>query len=273
VWLLKQIKAISHQFDTKQYMYLSLLDARAAYINCRQGLNQTDAEYFELFTANVQVLEYFKANVGEVYTLADDPTGRLTEAARKKLVRDRSIAAAFLRGADPRRYSALLADLANQYTRGNCQYPADLTSAYSLIINFHGPVTHQPQSNPPTTNNTNQAVNQPPVEAVTTHPDVGPHTFAQAARGSSSASTTSTNANATPGSDGIVLSGVTCFTCNKPGHLATKCPSAISLLQHAYVLTQTSNGTEHKYASIPNSWILLDSQSTPVSRFLITPIW
>jgi hypothetical protein len=34
VWILKEIKGVTHQFDTNRNLFLSLLDARVAYFNC-----------------------------------------------------------------------------------------------------------------------------------------------------------------------------------------------------------------------------------------------
>jgi hypothetical protein len=63
VWILKEIKGFNHQFDTKRNIFLSLLDACISYFNCRQTEHQSNAEYLAVFTFNVQVLEYYKANI------------------------------------------------------------------------------------------------------------------------------------------------------------------------------------------------------------------
>jgi hypothetical protein len=89
---------------------------------------------------------------------------------------------------------------------------------------------------------------------LTVLPDVGPHTFAQAARGSS------TTGNVPPttqsGTDGVTHEGVTCFHCHSLGHYANHRPSAVLLVQYARTLAQNVK------SSIPSSWILLDSQSS-----------
>ena len=141
LWLLSEIKGVTHQFDTKRNIFLSLLDARIAYYTCSQGQGQSDADYLEVFRSNVEVLEYYKANVGESYTLIDDKNGTLSVAEHSKLARGKTIAMAFLKGADPRRYTHLWAGLANQQTHGNDQYPVDLTGAYSMLVNYHAPPT------------------------------------------------------------------------------------------------------------------------------------
>jgi hypothetical protein len=123
VWLLNEIKGVTHQFDTKRSIFLSLLNARIAYFTCTQTQRQSDAEYLATFRSNVEVLEYYKANIGESHLLVDDVGGTLSVLERTALYRGRTIAMAFLRGSDPRRYAALMSDLANQKTQDTGQRP------------------------------------------------------------------------------------------------------------------------------------------------------
>jgi hypothetical protein len=58
---------------------------------------------------------------------------------------------AFLKGEDLRQYSLFWTDLANQQNRGNDQYPRDLTSAYSILVNYLSP--SQPRQNQMTSQN------------------------------------------------------------------------------------------------------------------------
>jgi hypothetical protein len=129
IWLLGEIKGVTHQFDTKRNVFLSLLDARIAYYTCKQTQNQTNAAYLEVFTFHVQVLEYYKANVGESYLLVGSSNGTFSTLERTQMARGCTIAMAFVRGAVPRQYSTLWSDLDNQQTMGNDQYPTDLTIA------------------------------------------------------------------------------------------------------------------------------------------------
>jgi hypothetical protein len=43
---------------------------------------------------------------------------------------------------DPKRYSTLMADLINSYTRGQDIYPTNPTSAYDMLVNYHSPTSH-----------------------------------------------------------------------------------------------------------------------------------
>jgi hypothetical protein len=100
IWLLNEIKGVKHQFDTKRSIFLSLLDARIAYFTCKQSPNQTNADYLEVFRSSIEVLEYYKATVGESYLLIEDTAGTLTIPERTSLARGRTIAMAFIRGSD-----------------------------------------------------------------------------------------------------------------------------------------------------------------------------
>ena len=46
-WLLKQGKAVTLQFDEKRNCFISLLDAKANFYNCKQQRNQTCDSYRE----------------------------------------------------------------------------------------------------------------------------------------------------------------------------------------------------------------------------------
>jgi hypothetical protein len=52
-------------------------------------------------------------------------------AAKNKI-----LAVAFLKWADMKQYGALWADLENQFSRANDQYPVNLTNAFNLLLNF-----------------------------------------------------------------------------------------------------------------------------------------
>jgi hypothetical protein len=59
----------------------------------------------------------------------------------ERIARDRTLAAALIRGAEPTRYGTLIANLANQYSKGKDEYPTNIMSAYSLLVNDIRPPT------------------------------------------------------------------------------------------------------------------------------------
>jgi len=104
---------------------------------------------------------------------------------------------AFLKQADRRRFGTLWADLENQFSRGNDQYPIDLTAAYSLLVNFKPPKREDPRRN---TRSQEAAVEE-----------ADGMTFVQ-------------SGEVIAGADGVTHTGVTCFRCEHKRHYADKCP-------------------------------------------------
>jgi hypothetical protein len=202
MWLLKQIKAITLQFDEKKNKFISLLDARTSFTIVPEKLDGVTR----------------------------------TEAKRKEIARDSTLAILLIRKADPTRYGTLIADLSNNYAMGKDEYPKDLSSAYSLLVNYKTP----------TNTRVHQTTGQNHTPTTTNHEGTA-MTFAQRA------------AVAQPGSDGVMHEGITCFNCQGTWHYAMACPkgeTATLFMQHGYMLTQTIHN------GIDENWILLDSQST-----------
>lgn len=139
LWILKEIKAVTLQFDAKRNAFISAMDTRANFLNCRQRAWQSADLYLEELKGWADNLEYHGGTVAESHTLVDeyDEDGlKLNTEERKAIARDRTLGVALIRGADPTRYGTLIVDLANQYAMGVDNYPADITSAYSLLVNY-----------------------------------------------------------------------------------------------------------------------------------------
>jgi hypothetical protein len=79
------------------------------------------------------------------------PLSRPTK--RLKVALDRTLALAFLKRANRCCFAnrcffgTLWVDLDNHFSRGNNQYPIDLTAAYSLLVNFKPPKREEPRRN------------------------------------------------------------------------------------------------------------------------------
>jgi hypothetical protein len=132
--------------------------------------------------------------------------------------------------------------LENNFTRGQDHYPPGLTNAYNLLLNYKAAPIQQRQ--PRRDNSGNK--------------DVSGMSFLQ-------------NGTPTPGTNGDIHERVKCYNCNTYGHYASVCPTDVqeghqmlqmaadeSVYQSEFSFAQA--GTGHNI--IPNTWILLDSQST-----------
>ena len=286
VWLLTSVRAVTYKFDEQRDVCLSLCEARWLLESKRQQPQDTDAAHFEDFKTLVDTYEHFGGSIGAdsgllcelrnehkndkdspgpIPTLdQSDPSGSyvalcdyyqrldMFEEKLKQIAKARTLATMFLRSLDKHRYGPLLTDLHNQHSRGNYQYPQDLSAAYALILTYESPTRPPPRPS---------------------GPDRNSHlTFAQTEDG-------------VPGRDGISHPGITCFNCHRRGHYARQCPIASDSPQHqmfqvtgldfcfpvnndaclsddaAYdhelLFTQHAIGR-----TIPAHWILLDSQST-----------
>jgi hypothetical protein len=150
VWLLKEIQGITHQFEGTRNVFISLHDAWSNYYSYRQATDQTLHEYLKDFQALVQVLEHYGAALGaegpyqdsvKKQVMADTPNLSTAEYQQRfvAVAKKKSVAIAFLKGADRKRYGGLWSELENNYTRGLDHYPTDLTGAYNLLLNYKPP--------------------------------------------------------------------------------------------------------------------------------------
>jgi len=216
----KEIRGITYRFEGQRYIYLSLDNARITYYAHTLGAKDLISCYPEHFRSLVEVLEHYGGAIGEdpglldanaaVSANADDTSKRL------KIARDRTLALAFLKRANRRRFGALWADLGNQFSEGNDQYPTDLTAAYNLLVNFKPPKREEPRRN---TRSQEPAVKE----------EDG-MTFVQ-------------SGEVVAGADSVTHTGVTWFRCEHKGHYTDKCPNGpnATLLQISSLVGDIKN--------------------------------
>jgi hypothetical protein len=269
IGLLKNIKTVMTNFQTTKYMPHAIYDCKRSLFLYRQDRDTSVPEYHKQFKSLVDVIEYNGGSLGADHGLIasklkaaganpDAPTEAQNKAATTE-ARDTTVACAFILGADKTRFGKLQEDLENAYTQGDDKYPTDLTEAYKLLTNWkqerrtHNPVVRRSDVAPDVafTNIeeqmtfTNLGQNNSPTE----HP------------------------------------GIQCYHCQRMGHYASSCTnerveraprarsendttgSDVQLLMSGVV--EDDNGSEfsfhtdgHTRGKLPDSWILLDNQST-----------
>ena len=208
-WLLVNIKGVMLRFEGQRDIFLSIDDAEQNLVSFRQNdlsLPEYKAQYENL----LQVLEYYAGGTIAIYpSLVQAIPGKAADAKKMEVARNRRIAMAFLKRADRRRFGTLWNDLENQNSRNNNQYPADLTAAYSLLVNY------QPPYVPPRARDSGR----PPPSSI----DAG--TLETPSELSGTVLQQSGSTGPIGGTDGTIYAGVTCFGCtNRKGHYANQCP-------------------------------------------------
>ena len=151
--LLREIKAVTFDFESQQYLPMSLHNATNKYFTMKQGKNESLVDYHKRFKNVVDVLEHYGANIwyhpsmiveeykllGHNITREDiyfDTVESYTRVG--ETVKNKCIAIAFLKGANYERYSRLLYDLKSQFSRNMNQYPTTLEQAYHLLSVHEG---------------------------------------------------------------------------------------------------------------------------------------
>ena len=151
-WFLSNIQAVTMQFDTKHNGYVSMLDAIAGFVNCRQQRGQSVSAYLEALKSFSDTIEYHGGTIVLNPDLApthDAPDcNALSQPERDKIARNCTLGAALIRGADKERYGTLIQSLKNRFSSGRDEYPTDLTSAYSFAYHVPNPYEHNAAPGP-----------------------------------------------------------------------------------------------------------------------------
>ena len=272
--LLKAIKKVSFHHESQKFGPHALHDAMTMFYTCRQSEHTSTEAYLETYNNTVSIVTYCGGSLGRALELGnqmalerdldlESMTAAQTLALRQE-AQDRYLAVAFLMGADKQRFGALLTETENEYLkkRNPNAYPGSITEAYSWLLRYQNGYRR------------------------TRH--VGNNEVAFTHMG-----------NDEP-RDGVALATrdiatVTCYNCDKKGHYKSDCPnparkdgsdrrSADQLLTAGVAsgefddqpgFTFINNGQDTRQcgvvlngngnddrARIPNTWILLDNQST-----------
>ena len=278
--LLKIIKDVAYNYQIQKYIPQALHEAKKRFYNCHQLRHQTTQAYFEYFQNQVDVITHIGGLIGNDPVLINktaEDLGKEVEAMNEKdknKAQDEFLAIAFLNGSDRTRYGKLLDRLQNDFLQGHDCYPKTLSSAYHLLTNWKA----ESQQNDvlgnngisfiTTSANTNNNNRRPQraniitcyrcgrtghyatscpgdtTEHVATNPQTQSPIQSPNLNHTSQTNTENSNALLTAGTPDIDNTDITQFIfCN-------------------YDCEETSLNTRKESSSIPESWILLDNQST-----------
>ena len=268
--LLKAIKKVSFNYESQKFGPHALHEAMQVFYTCRQGERVTTESYLETFNNNVSIVTYCGGSLGTAKELGE------ALAIERKLVlatidadtmkalrieaQDRYLAVAFIMGADKKRFGALMTEMENDFLKYRTPnaYPQTTTQAYSWLLRYQK----------------ERGINNP------RHVGSNEVAFANVGNNNDEEGVALVNRN---------IADITCHNCGKKGHYKSDCPepqrsSANQLLTAGIVSGEfdsepnfvfindatnqrsdgimMNNGGGDSLSRIPNTWILLDNQST-----------
>ena len=136
LWLLQHVRATMNLFDSGQYPYVALSQARQHFYNLSQG-RKTVTEYYHSFQT-----EYDTIGLLHGWPLPDiclddgvqPSAARKDDAAIQAAIHQREITTCFALGADKGRFGKLQHDLQDNFAHETNQFPTTLTAAYNLLL-------------------------------------------------------------------------------------------------------------------------------------------
>jgi hypothetical protein len=136
--------------ESRKYEEETVWGAISKFYSAKQDASTSNAKYLSIFKSSIDAIEHFGASVGDHPVLiqkelklagnADtNDAGEIEEA--QVAARNKFYAYAFIKNADTSRYGPLMDELSNQHTLGSDQFPADVTAAYNLLLNYKNTTT------------------------------------------------------------------------------------------------------------------------------------
>jgi hypothetical protein len=101
--------------------FISIMNAQRGFLSCKQQPSQSPADYRANLRSWAVTITQQGGSIAANHLLipATDADGTVrTEAARRTMAYDKTLAIALITGADPSKYGTLIAHLSNQYAMG-----------------------------------------------------------------------------------------------------------------------------------------------------------
>jgi Reverse transcriptase (RNA-dependent DNA polymerase)/Zinc knuckle len=274
--LLRLMRTVAFNHESTKFVAQSMVENKGKVWKCIQEAHESNQAYMDRFINTVAVVEQtggelggdpaierfiaeeqgfnYDAAPGDVEAMNDDQAAGVRRDAKELF-----LATIFLMNADRRRYKELQIVTQNDYTRGHNNYPRTLVAAYELINGYtsmyRGPSL--PRGND----------------------GVSFHNSGESGGSENAAGTVNANAGG--------KANVKCRKCKELGHYERECPNGEGGTGTAKVKEATNSGTSnaegdggkgskgvtfvtggehgwvlHEGNPMPNTWVLLDNQST-----------
>jgi Reverse transcriptase (RNA-dependent DNA polymerase)/Zinc knuckle len=233
--LLKNIKDITHNFQSEKFRMHALHEAKRRFYVFYQDRTSSVQTYLEKFRNMVGVIEHCGGGVIAdslvAETLTADDIANLTAERHKDIVnatKEKYLACAFLLSSDRTRYGKLIEDLENNYIQGVDKYPKTLNDAYSLLLYWK----QDPR-------NYNKGVGS----------DSDGVAFLQNTEKEKKE--------------------ITCYSCGEKGHIAPNCPKKKQGNVHVQLEERDGNQTGHSHLQVVKEDVTKDDEKEERSHLQI----
>ena len=247
--LLVTIRDAAFDYQSQKYRIETINEALRRILTFRQGPTMTTQEFYEQFLNKIEVYIHQGGSVephpGSVVTLANENGWDINNLTKteKSMAKEAEWANIFIINSDRVRYGSLLISLQNEFLNGCNKYPKTLNEAYNRLTYWRE-------------------------EKSTNQYSIANDGVTFAHTGGESDIVLATEEKVRKGK--FRTKEITCHKCGEKGHYANQCNKAtgeqllISGIEDGEFdsyedgfLLQTSHGS-----TIPDTWILLDNQST-----------
>ena len=136
LWLLQHSRATMNQFDSGQYPYVALFQARRHFYNLSQG-RKTVTEYYHAFMTEydtIGLLHGWPPPDLELDAGVQPGVAGESDDDAQAAIHQREVATYFILGADKNHFGKPQRNLQDNFTRGTNQFPTMLTAAYNLLL-------------------------------------------------------------------------------------------------------------------------------------------
>jgi hypothetical protein len=156
IGLLKLIKKICYSYQTEQFQVLAMIRAVKQVFSITQGHKETNIDYLDRFKNRMAVAKSCGAeflflgvlnfiSVETYHRKYDTLTSQVEIANVQTLPQEVVESTLYLDSANKTRYGNIMKDLENDYLKDRDNFPRDIVSTQSLLLNYKGAEVPNPE--------------------------------------------------------------------------------------------------------------------------------
>jgi len=118
-------------YKSKKKLMMSKLEAKEQFDTCKQDKTESPEDYMYKLKAWADVVKHCGGKIAGNWENIPEVFGN--QEAREEGALGYKLAMAYIKGVDQTRYGVLVAELKNDYAKGQDDYATDLATAFALV--------------------------------------------------------------------------------------------------------------------------------------------